>query len=122
MAPAAPERPYLKRGPRFAVSQGLITVLVALAVLLVAGAIFAPTSIQKGTLLGMLPFAAVLVIVSLGQTLVVQQGGIDLSVPGAVSLAVVIARTSRGATTADFWGRLLWPLGWPCLPALETAS
>jgi ribose transport system permease protein len=98
MAPAAPERPAIKQGPRFAVSQGLITVLVALAVLLVAGAIFAPTSIQKGTLLGMLPFAAVLVIVSLGQTLVVQQGGIDLSVPGAVSLAVVICtHEPRGA-------------------------
>ena len=52
----------------------------------------------EGTLLGMLPFAAVLVIVSLGQTLVVQQGGIDLSVPGAVSLAVVICtHEPRGA-------------------------
>ncbi|MDA8911271.1 ABC transporter permease [bacterium] len=39
----------------------------------------------------MLAFAAVLAIVGLGQMLVVQQGGIDLSVPGAVSLAAVIA-------------------------------
>jgi ribose transport system permease protein len=90
MAPEAPARPEVQPGPRFAVSRGLVTVSVALAVLVVAGALFAPTSIQKGTLLGMLPFAAVLVIVALGQTLVVQQGGIDLSVPGAVSLAVVI--------------------------------
>lgn len=91
MAPSAPERPVVQQGPQFTVSRGLITVTAALAVLVVAGALFAPTSIQKGTLLGMLPFAAVLVIVSLGQTLVVQQGGIDLSVPGAVSLAVVIS-------------------------------
>jgi len=68
----------------------LITITVALVALVVASAVFAPTSIQRGTLLGMLPFAAVLAIVALGQTLVVQQGGIDLSVPGAVSLAVVI--------------------------------
>ncbi len=66
MAPAAPERSYPKQGPRFAVSQGLITMLLALAVLLVACVIFAPTSVQRGTLLGMLPFAAVLVIVALG--------------------------------------------------------
>ena len=39
----------------------------------------------------MLPFASVLAIVGLGQMLVVQQGGIDLSVPGAVSLAVVLS-------------------------------
>jgi ribose transport system permease protein len=38
----------------------------------------------------MLPFAAVLAIIALGQTLVVQQGGIDLSVPGTVSLAVIL--------------------------------
>jgi len=38
----------------------------------------------------MLPFAAVLAIAAIGQTLVVMQGGFDLSVPGAVSLAVVM--------------------------------
>jgi ribose transport system permease protein len=39
----------------------------------------------------MLPFAAVLAIAGLGQMLVVQQGGIDLSVAGGISLAVVIS-------------------------------
>ena len=53
-------------------------------------AIFASSSTSKGALLSMLPFAAVLAIVALGQTLVVQQGGIDLSVPGSMSLAIVI--------------------------------
>jgi ribose transport system permease protein len=38
----------------------------------------------------MLPFAAALAIASLGQTLVVMQGGIDLSVAGGLSLYVVI--------------------------------
>ena len=37
----------------------------------------------------MLPVASVLAIAGLGQMLVVQQGGIDLSVAGALSLAVV---------------------------------
>jgi ribose transport system permease protein len=37
----------------------------------------------------MLPFAAILAIAAAGQTLVIQQGGIDLSVPGLMSISVV---------------------------------
>lgn len=75
---------------RMAASRGLWTMLVAVVLLIVAGVLFAPTSVSHGSLQGTLPFAAVLAIVALGQTLVIQQGGIDLSVPGAVSLVVVI--------------------------------
>ena len=64
--------------------------VVALVLLVLAGMLFAPSSLNKGAVLGMLPFAAVLAIVALGQTLVVMQGGIDLSVAGSVSLVVVI--------------------------------
>jgi ribose transport system permease protein len=71
-------------------SRGLATVLVAVVILFLAGLIFARTSVSRGAILGMLPFAAVLGIVALGQNLVIQQGGIDLSIPGAVSLYVVI--------------------------------
>ena len=84
------ERPTGTARRRVAVSRSLATVLVALGSLMLAGFVLAPTSMSKGALLGMLPFAAVLAIVGVGQTLVVQQGGIDLSVPGAVSLVVVI--------------------------------
>jgi ribose transport system permease protein len=49
-----------------------------------------PNSTSHGSITGMLPFAAVLAIAAIGQTLVVQQGGIDLSVPGMISLTVVI--------------------------------
>lgn len=44
----------------------------------------------------MLPFWAVLAIASLGQMLVIQQGGLDLSVPGMISLAAVIATKYPG--------------------------
>ena len=73
------------------VPRGLITVSIAVIALFAVSAVLAPSSMTKGPLLGMLPFAAVLAIVSLGQTLVVQQGGIDLSVAGAVSLTVVVS-------------------------------
>jgi ribose transport system permease protein len=53
--------------------------------------VFAPSSLSWGALSGSLPFAAIIAIVGLGQLLVVQQGGFDLSLPGAVSLAVVTA-------------------------------
>ena len=95
----APARPAIEAGPRIAVSRGLITVTVAVVALFVASAVIAPTSISRGALLGMLPFAAVLAIAAIGQTLVVQQGGIDLSVPGAISLAV-IPRLSIASTAA----------------------
>lgn len=49
-----------------------------------------PHALSPSALNGMFPFAAILVLVALGQTLVVQQGGIDLSVPGMVSLSGVI--------------------------------
>jgi ribose transport system permease protein len=69
----------------------MITVTVAVVSLFVLSALLAPSSVTKGPLLGMLPFAAVLAIAALGQTLVVMQGGIDLSVAGAISTTVVIA-------------------------------
>lgn len=85
----APAR-ELKRSARFQISRGMKTVLVGTIILYLASAFFAPTSVSKVAQLGMLPFAACLAIIGLGQTLVIQQGGIDLSVAGAVSLTVVI--------------------------------
>ena len=58
--------------------------------LVVVSDLVAPSSLDRGTLLTMLPFASALAIAALGQTLVVMQGGIDLSVAGGFSLYVVI--------------------------------
>lgn len=72
-------------------ARSFVTVLSSTIVLLVVCLIFAPSSVSFGALSGSLPFAAIIAIVGLGQLLVVQQGGFDLSLPGAVSLAVVQA-------------------------------
>ena len=90
MSVAPSSRTQVKPGPRMTVSRGLLTVTAATVVLFVLSATIAPTSVSRGALLGMLPFAAVLAIAALGQTLVIQQGGIDLSLPGSISLVVVI--------------------------------
>ena len=73
------------------VARSFVTVVLSTTVLIFVCAIFAPSSVSIGALAGSLPFAAIIAIVGLGQLLVVQQGGFDLSLPGAVSLAVVVS-------------------------------
>ena len=75
---------------RLGASRGIVTVVLALILLVLLGKVAAPSSVSHGAILGMLPFASVLAIAALGQTLVVMQGGIDLSVAGNISLVVVI--------------------------------
>ena len=77
--------------PRLAFSRELLTVVASTLVLILLCRVFAPSSVSLGALSGSLPFAAIIAIVGLGQLLVVQQGGFDLSLAGAVSLAVVTA-------------------------------
>lgn len=74
-----------------ALARSFVTVLLSTVALAVACLAFAPSSLSWGALSGSLPFAAIIAIVGLGQLLVVQQGGFDLSLPGAVSLGVVVA-------------------------------
>jgi ribose transport system permease protein len=59
----------------------------------------------------MLPFAAVLGIVALGQTLVIMQAGIDLSVAGAVSVVVVITTHNAQGQDDRLLGAVLFALG-----------
>ena len=64
--------------------------LVGTVALFATSLLAAPSSVSRGVLLTMLPFASALAIAGLGQTLVVMQGGIDLSIAGGLSLYVVI--------------------------------
>lgn len=67
-----------------------VAIAAATAALFLVSLVVQPQSVSHSALTGMLPFAAVLAIVAVGQTLIIQQGGIDLSVPGMVSLTVVV--------------------------------
>jgi ribose transport system permease protein len=91
------------RGSRRLLDRGVTTVIVATGALFAASLLFAPSSLTKGTLLTMLPFAAALAIASLGQTLVVMQGGIDLSVAGGFSLYVVIVTKYPAGDNSRLW-------------------
>lgn len=93
----------IPRGSRRLLSRGLATVIVATVALFAASLLFASSSVTRGTLLTMLPFASALAIASLGQTLVVMQGGIDLSVAGGLSLYVVILTKYPAGENDRLW-------------------
>jgi ribose transport system permease protein len=63
---------------------------LALIALVVASAIIAPGSLSNRAILTMLPVAAILAVASLGQSLTIQQGGIDFTVPGVMTMAAVL--------------------------------
>ncbi|WP_291039684.1 ABC transporter permease [Herbiconiux sp.] len=68
-----------------------VGITVATLLLFALSPVIAPGSLDPAPLLSMLPFASVLAIVAAGQTLVVQQRGLDLSVPGMIALAAVLS-------------------------------
>lgn len=70
---------------------------IGLVLLFAISALVAPGTMTRGSILAMLPFAGILAIVATGQTLVIQQRGLDMSAVGMVSLAgVLMARTGFG--------------------------
>ena len=75
------------RPPRFA------AIWLATAILFAVSPLLASGSVSHGALLSMLPFAAILAIAGIGQTLVIQQRGLDLSVPGMITLSTIIVTT-----------------------------
>jgi ribose transport system permease protein len=88
-----------------------IGITLATGALFLASLVIQPQSVSHSSLLGMLPFAAILAIVSMGQTLVIQQGGIDLSVPGMLSLTVVLMTHYPNGDSGKLAAALLISLG-----------
>lgn len=67
-----------------------LMVWAALGALVLVCAIVEPSTLSRSALLSMLPFAAVLAVASIGQCLTIQSGGMDLSVPGSMTLAAAV--------------------------------
>src|SRR3984885_8299812 len=100
-----------RQGFHIPLTREFLTVVLSTAALIVLCRLFAPSSIAYGPLAGSLPFAAVLAIVGLGQMLVVQQGGFDLSVAGGVSLAVVISTHVTAGENSNLLPAVLMAFG-----------
>lgn len=61
----------------------------------------APGSVSVNAILAMLPFAGMLAIVAVGQTLVIQQRGLDMSAAGNIALSGMLV---------SMWASQGWPL------------
>ncbi|CAB4906533.1 unannotated protein [freshwater metagenome] len=82
---------------------------IATVVLFAVSPLVAPGSLKASALLGMLPFAAVLAVAAVGQMLVIQQRGLDLSVPGMMAFGAALV------TGLSQW------YGWPLWAAIAGA-
>ena len=71
---------------------------VATALLFALSPLLASHSLSTSALLSMLPFASMLAVAALGQTLVIQQRGLDLTVPGMILLTTVIITEHAGGS------------------------
>ncbi|MDH3307870.1 MAG: ABC transporter permease [Acidimicrobiia bacterium] len=74
----------------FVVASRYMPVYVALLLLVVVASVWAPATLGGVALSAIAPFGALLGLTALGQMLVIMTGGIDLSVPGTLTLGAMI--------------------------------
>jgi len=89
------------------ISSRYIPVWIANVLLILAIVAFAPNTLSGPSFSTVLPGATFLAIAALGQMLVVMTGGIDLSVPGIMTLAALVTvGTAKGSDEALLMGIL----------------
>jgi ribose transport system permease protein len=87
----------------FVVGSRYMPVYIALLLLVIVASIWAPATLSGVALRAVAPYGAVLGIAALGQMLVIMTGGIDLSVPGTMSLAAVIMVGVGDGSNDQIW-------------------
>ena len=87
----------------FVVASRYLPVYVALLLLVIVASIWAPATLSGVALRAIAPYGAVLGLAALGQMLVIMTGGIDLSVPGTMSLAAVIMVGVGNGSNEHIW-------------------
>jgi ribose transport system permease protein len=89
----------------FVVASRYMPVYIAIVLLVVVASIWAPATLRGPGLNSIAPLGTFLAITALGQMLVIMTGGIDLSVPGTLTLAAVVTvgvgRTDERILTAS---------------------
>ncbi|MFN8623428.1 MAG: ABC transporter permease [Chloroflexota bacterium] len=81
--------------PRWTRSR-FLPIWIATLLLFIVSGIVAPGTLSESSIQGMAPFAAILAVAAAGQTLVIQQRGLDLSLPGMISLTTVLVTKIPG--------------------------
>jgi ribose transport system permease protein len=74
----------------FVVASRYMPVYIAILLLIVVASIWAPATLRGPGLNSIAPLGTFLAITALGQMLVIMTGGIDLSVPGTVTLSALV--------------------------------
>lgn len=72
------------------IASRFLSVWIALALLIVVAYFVAPATLSSTSFSSVLPLTGVLAIAALGQMLVIMTGGIDLSIPGIITLASLV--------------------------------
>jgi ribose/xylose/arabinose/galactoside ABC-type transport system permease subunit len=95
----------------FVVASRYLPVYLALLLLVVIAAIWVPETLSGPALSAIAPFGALLGIAALGQMLVIMTGGIDLSVPGTVTLAALLVVGVGDQSNDRLWIAILTAIG-----------
>ncbi|MER5171131.1 ABC transporter permease [Thioclava sp. GXIMD2076] len=74
--------------------------IAALILLLIVGGVAAPSTVTLTALAGLMPFAGITAVTAVGQHLVIQQRGLDISVAGLFSLSAVLVTALDPAGTS----------------------
>jgi ribose transport system permease protein len=94
----------------------------ATLILFLVSPLLAPGSVSGSTVLTVLSFASILAVAAIGQTLVIQQGGLDLTVPGVISLAAVFVTKYSDGDNSVLAVWVLAAIGAGFLSGRSTAS
>lgn len=91
---------------------------IALAALLVLGAIIAPRSLLPNTILAIIPLAAFLTITAAGEAIVLMSRSIDLSIPAIITLSSTILLGVSGGRDEDIFVAVIAALAFAALIGL----
>ncbi|MER3544286.1 MAG: hypothetical protein C4311_06690 [Chloroflexota bacterium] len=105
METAAKEPAVWTRGRSLAETLEAYGIYVALVLVLLAAALLSPAFYQPANIFNILRQASALGILSVGQTIVMIGGGIDLSVAAVMQLATVGVAEIAKAGMRGFWRR-----------------
>lgn len=83
-------RPVSSAVTALVVGSRYLPVYLALVLLVIVAAVWAPATLSQAGLSAIAPFGTFLAIAALGQMLVIMTGGIDLSTPGTLLLGALI--------------------------------
>lgn len=102
----------------FVVASRYLPVYLALILLVVVAAVWAPATLTGAAMGAIAPYGTFLAIAALGQMLVIMTGGIDLSVPGTFTLAGIIMVGMGDGSNSQIGAALLTGLGLAALIGL----